>query len=231
MNLREELIDIQDTINELTATIQELQNEVNCLNDSRAFQDAESVCSGYSHVTSQPVFFTLFPDPGGNAQPFYRNAEPQRWAARIFGIRMVYRETFFSNPTASSSAPYPQEPNPWISNVSEHTSPHVMSERQNPDFQSSSVRETLQRIVGQTNDDCRFQIFILVNSPHQERLLVGRYGSRPRYVLVHNFLRKRCNGSKKWSWLIQWMISNLRVLSEDFKHQILKYSMRGLLRH
>ena len=38
----------------------------------------------------------------------------------------------FGNPTASSSAPYPQGINPWISNVSEHTSPHVMSERQTP---------------------------------------------------------------------------------------------------
>ena len=36
------------------------------------------------------------------------------------------------NPTASSSAPYPQGFNPWISNVSQHTSPHVMSERQTP---------------------------------------------------------------------------------------------------
>ena len=27
----------------------------------------------------------------------------------------------------------------------------------------------------------------------------------PRYVLVHNSLRKLCNGSKKWRWLIQWM--------------------------
>ena len=36
----------------------------------------------------------------------------------------------FANPTASSSAPYPQESNPWVSNVSEHTSPHVMSESQ-----------------------------------------------------------------------------------------------------
>ena len=38
----------------------------------------------------------------------------------------------FVNPTASYSAPYPQESNPWISNVSEHTSPHVMSESQTP---------------------------------------------------------------------------------------------------
>ena len=38
----------------------------------------------------------------------------------------------FANPTASSLAPYPQESNPWISNVSEHRSPHVMSESQTP---------------------------------------------------------------------------------------------------
>ena len=51
---------------------------------------------------------------------------------QVFGTRMVFRETFFANPTASSSSPYPQESNPWISNVSEHTSPHVMSENQTP---------------------------------------------------------------------------------------------------
>ena len=49
------------------------------------------------------------------------------------GTRMVYRETFLANPTASSSAPYPGGFNSWISNASEHTSPHVTSERQTPD--------------------------------------------------------------------------------------------------
>ena len=38
----------------------------------------------------------------------------------------------FADPVASSSAPYPQESNLWVSNVSEHTSPHVMSESQTP---------------------------------------------------------------------------------------------------
>ena len=38
MNFREEdLIEDRDTILELTARIQELQNEVNCMNDSRDF--------------------------------------------------------------------------------------------------------------------------------------------------------------------------------------------------
>ena len=51
---------------------------------------------------------------------------------QVFGTHMVYRETFFANPTASSLAPYPQESNPWISDVSDSTSPHVKSESQTP---------------------------------------------------------------------------------------------------
>ena len=62
---RRRLIEDRDTILELTGKIQELQNEVNCMNDSRDFQDAESVRSGQSHVTSQPVFFPPVRDPGG----------------------------------------------------------------------------------------------------------------------------------------------------------------------
>ena len=77
--------------------------------------------------------------------------------------------------------------------------------------------------MGQTNNDCRFRIFILTSSLHQQPLLAGREGSRPRYVLVHNFLRKRCNGSMKWSWLIQWTIWDLRHLLVVFQCQILKY--------
>ena len=38
----------------------------------------------------------------------------------------------FADPVATSTAPYPQESNPWVSIVSEHTSPHVMSESQTP---------------------------------------------------------------------------------------------------
>ena len=39
----------------------------------------------------------------------------------------------FVTPTASSSSRYPQGFNPWISDVSGHTSPHVTSELQTPD--------------------------------------------------------------------------------------------------
>ena len=43
---RRKLIEDQNTILELSGRVQELQNEVNCMNDSKDFQDAESVRSG-----------------------------------------------------------------------------------------------------------------------------------------------------------------------------------------
>ena len=88
-----------------------------------------------------------------------------------------------------------------------------------PKIQSSSVWETLQRIMGQTNNDFRFRIFIPTNSLHQLPLLVGRQDSRP-----NNSRRKLCNGSKKWRWLIQWI---LRHQYEVIQCRTLKYLMRG----
>ena len=52
-------------IMELSGRAQELQNEVNCMNDSRDFQDAQSVRSGHSHVTSELVSFPPHPIPEG----------------------------------------------------------------------------------------------------------------------------------------------------------------------
>ena len=94
---RRRLVEDQDTILELTGKIQELQNEINCMNDSRDFQDAESIRSGNSHVTSRPVSFPPHPTPGGMlSHPLEcRSAEKGRQA---FGTRMVYRETFLQIP-------------------------------------------------------------------------------------------------------------------------------------
>ena len=125
------MLEDRDTILELTGKMQELQNEINCMNDSRDFQDAESERSGNSHVTSQPAFFPHFRDPGGMLcrsvrMPSRNDKPPDIWNSQ--GIS----GNVFVNPRASFSAPHPQESNPWVSNVSEHTSPHVMSESQTP---------------------------------------------------------------------------------------------------
>ena len=81
---RKKLVEDRDTILELTGKIQELQNEVTCMNDSRVFNDAESVRSGLSHVTSQPAFFPPFQNPGGTlsrsiGMPCRRDGPPSIW--------------------------------------------------------------------------------------------------------------------------------------------------------
>ena len=85
---RRKLVDDRDTFLELTAKIQELQNEINCMNDSKDFQDAESVRSGQSHVTRRPVSFTSS-SSWWTAKPFFWSAEPQRRAAKYFWTLMV----------------------------------------------------------------------------------------------------------------------------------------------
>ena len=56
---------------ELSGRLQELQNEVNCMDDSKEFQDAESVRSGNSHVTSQPGVFPKHPPFVGLWRPSF----------------------------------------------------------------------------------------------------------------------------------------------------------------
>ena len=63
-------------------------------------------------------------DPGG--MPSRKNKPPDIW-----DTHGKWRNVFVNPP--SSSSPYPGGFNPWILNVTEHISPHVTSERQNPD--------------------------------------------------------------------------------------------------
>ena len=88
------------------------------MNDSRDFQDAESVRSGHSLVTSQPAYFPPFQNPGGMlsrslGMPSRNDGPPSIWDTHGKSGNV------FANPTASSTAPYPQELNPWSSGISE----------------------------------------------------------------------------------------------------------------
>ena len=87
---RRRLVEHQDTILELTGKISELQNEVNCMNDSKEFQDAESVRSVHSHDASQPSSFPLHPVPGGMLSRSVGMPSRKDGAATHMG----YRETF-----------------------------------------------------------------------------------------------------------------------------------------
>ena len=81
---RRKLVENQNTILELSGRIQELQNEINCMSDSKDFQDAESIRSGNSHVTSRPVSFPPHPIPEGKLSrsfgvPSRREGPPSIW--------------------------------------------------------------------------------------------------------------------------------------------------------
>ena len=80
---RGRLVEDQNTVLELSGRVQGLQNEVNCMNDSKDFQDAESIRSGNSHVTSRPVSFPPHPISEGMLNRSF--GEPQRRADNHLG--------------------------------------------------------------------------------------------------------------------------------------------------
>ena len=169
--------------------LQELQNEVNCMNDSKDFRDAESIRSGNSHVTSPPGLFPKHPPFEGLLKPALIS---QRQTEEPPNIRDTSGTSgnVFAHPQTSSSAPYPQELNStWRKTIEEpiHMSTAEKSGRpeRDPDLRCQSGPsakdsvifsggETLQRTMGQTNNDCRFRIFISTSSLHQQPLLAGR---------------------------------------------------------
>ena len=76
------------------AEYEELQNEVNCMNDSEDFQDAESVRSRNSHVTSRSVSFPPHPILEGIVEAFFRIVAPQKRAAMHFGYTWYIGKRF-----------------------------------------------------------------------------------------------------------------------------------------
>ena len=132
----------------------------------------------------------------------------------------------FVNPTASLSAPYPQGFNPWISNVSEHTSPHVMSESQTPvqdqRCQSGpSARNSFVPGEGRfSNNDGADQQRLQISDPHFDKFPTPTTFACWRI----RFKTEVCTCSQFPTEAMLWikeveMISNLRVLSEEFEHQ------------
>ena len=100
------LIEDQKISVELSGRLQELQNEVNRMNDSKDFQDAESVRSGNSDVTSQPMLFPKHPIPEGLLRPSFVSPRRKEGLPDIWDTTGISGNVF-ANPQASSTAPYP----------------------------------------------------------------------------------------------------------------------------
>ena len=103
---RRKLIEDQNTIMELSGRLQELQNEVNCMNDFKDFQDAESVRSGNSHVTSRPVSFPPHPILEGMLRhsfvsPRRKEGPPSIWDTWYIGKRFCKSTRIFISSLSS----------------------------------------------------------------------------------------------------------------------------------
>ena len=128
------LIEDQNILLELSGRVQELQNEVNCMNDSKDFEDVESIRSGNSHVTSRPVSFPPHPIPEGMLRhsfvtPSRREGPPSIWDTH------GKSGSVFVSPDVSSSARYLRGLHQWNSSIEEplHSSTVEKSERQEQD--------------------------------------------------------------------------------------------------
>ena len=107
---KQKFVEDQNTIMELSGRLQELQNEVNCMEDSKDFQDAESVRSGNPHVTSPPGLFPGHPPFEGMLRPSFISQRRTDGPPNIWDTSDTSGNVF-AHPQASSSAPYPQELN------------------------------------------------------------------------------------------------------------------------
>ena len=155
---RRKLIEDQNTILELSGRVQELQNEVNCMNDSKNFQDAESVRSGNSHVTSRPVSFPPHPIPEGMLRHSFVSPSRKEGPRSIWDTHGISGNVF-ADPHASSSAPYPQELHQWNSSIEEplHSSTVEKSERpeQNQDLRCQSGQSAKNSVIFSGGDSSK----------------------------------------------------------------------------
>ena len=115
---RRKLIEDQNTILELSGRVQELKNEVNCMNDSKDFHYAESIRSGNSHVTSRPESFPPYPIPGGMLRQSFVSPRRREGPPNIWDTHGISRNVF-ANPDGSSSAPNPHVLHQWNSSIEE----------------------------------------------------------------------------------------------------------------
>ena len=164
----------RNTVLELTSKIQELKNEVNCMNDSRDFQDTESARNGHSHVPSQPVFFPFHLDRGGMqsrsmGMPSRNNGPPSIWDThgilwhvfamleKILGSQMCQNTHHHMNDS--------QTPTQHQRNKSKSSSRNLFVPVEKRHYQWLRSKPTSTTDFGSS---------FLTNSPRQQRLLVGR---------------------------------------------------------
>ena len=196
------LVEDHHTSLELIGKVQVLQDEVNCMNDSKYFQDVESIRSGNSHVFSQRVSLPPHRILDKILSRFIGMPSPKEGPESIWDTHGKSGNVSV-NPNASSSALYPQK-NPL--------SPRSTVEK------SDRRTQDQDRDVSRASNDCNVrssfrQLPCKSNVCLLEEDKLQNWGM----LLVHNFLRMLCIGSRKCRFLIQCVIWCLCNQQEEFK--------------
>ena len=156
---RRKLIEDQNTILELSDRVQRTTKWSKLYeDDSKDFQDAESVRSVNSHVTSRPVSFPPHPIPEGMLRPSFVSPSRREGPPSIWDTHGISGNVF-ADPPASSSAPYPQKLNQWNWSIEEalHSSTVEKSERpeQNQDLRCQSGPSAKDSVIFSGGDSSK----------------------------------------------------------------------------
>ena len=156
---QKKFIEDQKIILELSGRLQEKQNEVNCMNDSKDFRDAESICSGKSHVTSPPGLLPRHPPFEGLLKPAFISQRQTEEPPNIRDTSGISGNVF-AHPQTSSSAPYPQELNStWRKTIEEpiHMSTAEKSGRpeRDPDLRCQSGPSAKDSVIFSGGDSSK----------------------------------------------------------------------------
>ena len=240
---RQKFIEDQNTIMELSGRLQELQNDVNCMNDSKDFQDAESVRSGNSHVTRQPMLFPKHPPFEGMLRPSFVSPRRTDVPPNIWDTSGISGNVF-AHPQASSSAPYPQELNStWRKTIEEpiHMSTAEKSERpeRDQDLRCQSGPSAKDSVIFSGGDYSKNY------GADQQRLQISdlhfdKFPTPATFACWKiRFKTEVCTCSQFPTEAMQWIkevelvdsVDELRSSSSTrgISMPIFKYSMRGLL--
>ena len=128
------------------------------MNDSKDFQDAESVRSGNSHVTSQPGVLAKHPPHEGLLRLSFISQRYTDGQPNIWDTHGISGNVFANSPWKKTiEEPIHMSTAEKVEDQNEIKISDASLDRQSK-IQSSSMEETIQRIMGQTNNDCRFLI-------------------------------------------------------------------------
>ena len=197
----QKLRESHDAIQQLTSQIQELQERVNCMNDSGKIQDTESIYSGkWSHVPSQP---TVVPSPRSmlsrdRSMPF------DTWNVSGTQGYVFWQSTSFvrlnTDTLSGNSSLYESRCHRFVSSAGKYRA--TCRERWRTNWEARhqcrclregrqpwilSYQRKFHSILWLYSKDCRYRSLSSITSPHLQRFHVGRHDSKTQVSSCSEF--------------------------------------------